>query len=299
MTCTLSFGVWQPKQEPAFADSSHHHHILLSMPVIMTNDPHTLLFSLGAHNHDTLLSLHHSAIGKSGYDIKEMHQCHSVLDFLELNHGMVPANHKYNIVDGVHMPSDLADVTGLWQTLIPFSFCHIKLLNLILPDAVIWLILILTATNPSTPLCCIILHDCPDWNRQALPFLFKDLNLCINAFPAAKLLIGWGWGLDLVQHFEEAVKWQLLCWTAKGALWYFTHPVLIVSHTSLRFIAICSTVCKAILPGGEWHLGMLLYDSHTKHKFHDLYAPGQVNDNKAHVILRSKTWKNGVSMEKW
>ena len=94
--------------------------------------------------------------------------------------------------EGTRIPDNLTDISGLWNESLNFTFQNIRLLDLTMEDAVLWLPTILEAIHPSAPFQRLILRNCEDWDRSALPFPFVDLDRLLSDFPHAKLLIAWG-----------------------------------------------------------------------------------------------------------
>lgn len=155
--------------------------------VITFNDPETLLQRLQSNCTASLLTLCHPSKGKSGYDIKWIYQHRLLLALRMQCTNYKPSHEEEFFFEEAHWRDNIANIYGLWNELLTFSFENIQLLDLTMDDAVLWFITILEAIHPSTPLQCLIIHFCEDWDQSALPFPFADLNHLLNSLP--KLLI--------------------------------------------------------------------------------------------------------------
>jgi hypothetical protein len=72
-----------------------------------------------------------------------------------------------------------------------------------MPDAVLWLLPILTAIEPSAPFDRLIIRTCSDWSSSSLPFPFKHLDRHLSRVPAVKVLLGWAYhDDDFLQVFQ-------------------------------------------------------------------------------------------------
>ncbi|KAF8804286.1 hypothetical protein BYT27DRAFT_7214003 [Phlegmacium glaucopus] len=128
----------------------------------------------------------------SGYILERVHLRREVL--LAADAAGVPyTEEEYSFHGGVYWPENLRTVRTMWQSRsrFTFTFPNLRLLNMGIKDAVLWLVPILRSTTPSEVLRRVIIRDCDSWNMQLYSFPFQNLDNILSAFPMAKMLIGW------------------------------------------------------------------------------------------------------------
>lgn len=181
---------------------------------ITSNDPETLLQRLQSNCTASLLTLRRPSKGKSGYDIERVYQHRLLLALRMQCTNYKPSHEEEFFFEEARWPDNLANIYGLWNEPLTFSFENIQLLDLTMDDAVLWLVTILEAIHPSAPLQRLIIRFCEDWDQSALPFPFADLDRLLNGFPNAKLLIAWGWGRN--DSFARSFTLRLPILSSKG-----------------------------------------------------------------------------------
>jgi hypothetical protein len=91
-------------------------------------------------------------------------------------------------------------------------------LDLGIEDAIFWIVPILNATDPISPLRRIFVRSCEDWNTKAFPFPFDALDELLSFRPAAKLLIGWAYDDEVSDAFVKTFQTKLPLLHSRGSI---------------------------------------------------------------------------------
>ncbi|KAF8808355.1 hypothetical protein BYT27DRAFT_7210899 [Phlegmacium glaucopus] len=185
-----------------------------NLSIITTHHPGSFLKTLEDDSHMKYLVIRRPVKGgRGGYILEEVHMRRNVLELVEGVTGIPYTQTEYDFYSGIYWPKDLREVRTLWQTELTFTFLNLRLLDVGIRDAVIWLTLIIDSIPASTVLRRVIVRNCHDWNMQ--------------------LLIGWAYEDD--EPFIAVFRQRLptLQNAGKIAVLYCAGPRSVFSSTAL------------------------------------------------------------------